>query len=211
MQRKALLILAILALVAIILAVLPASGDPAFYVVSYDGNGTTVYVDEQAKYPGQDLVLADNKPTWRGHFFLGWAASPDAAAAEYQPGDTFTVDESTVLYAVWMDCADLGTVSGNGSYTVSYPITKRFAYVAFTVETSGKYVIRSTGEYYRNNSATTRLEYEDGYGYWTSDYIDKVNHDFERLFDLEAGKQYYLFYYHTQEPLQLEFLAGINT
>ena len=201
-MRKTLFRLTFLLLVLIIASAWPAAAETAFYTISYDGNGTEVSIDDQPKYPGQDLTLSTSDPIWKGHIFLGWATSPAAENAEYQPGDTFSADGDTVLYAVWMDCADLGTVSGSQLFTISYPITKRFAYVAFTVRESGKYVIRSTGEYYKNTYATTRLEDDS----WKSYSIDNVNNDFEKLLTLEAGKQYYLCYYHVQEPLQLEIL-----
>ena len=41
-------------------------------------------------------------PTRSGFDFIGWAFEADAEKAEYVPGGYFDDDESTTLYAVWL-------------------------------------------------------------------------------------------------------------
>jgi len=73
----------------------------AEYTVTYDANGGTGQPDSQIKFYRSDLTLADSEPTRTGYTFQGWATTSDAIAPEYQPGDTYTVDEDVTLYAVW--------------------------------------------------------------------------------------------------------------
>jgi uncharacterized repeat protein (TIGR02543 family) len=40
-------------------------------------------------------------PTRKDDTFLGWTASPGSKEVNYQPGDVFTTDADTSLYAVW--------------------------------------------------------------------------------------------------------------
>ena len=49
------------------------------------------------------FTIPDTVPTYSGHNFLGWATSPSASTASYQPGDQVTVsaNSSVRLYAIW--------------------------------------------------------------------------------------------------------------
>ena len=71
------------------------------YTVSYYGNGGFGAPDDQIKTHGQALILTSAVPTREGYTFLGWSASNTATFATYQPGDSYTADESVKLYAVW--------------------------------------------------------------------------------------------------------------
>ncbi len=71
------------------------------YTVEYDTNGGANAPKSQTKNHGEDLVLSESIPTRTGYAFLGWATSSTATEAEYQPGDAFTIDSNTILYAVW--------------------------------------------------------------------------------------------------------------
>lgn len=71
------------------------------YTISYDGNGGKNVPEEQTKTYGTDIVLADTIPEYKGHKFLGWGTSADAEDVAYLPGDTYTNNESIVLYAIW--------------------------------------------------------------------------------------------------------------
>ncbi len=74
------------------------------YVISYDRNTSDSVggmPSDQTKNRNEKLVLSGNIPTRSGYIFLGWALSPDAAAADYQPGDAYTVNDAAMLYAVW--------------------------------------------------------------------------------------------------------------
>jgi len=71
------------------------------YTISYDLNGGDGEIDSQTKKKYENLVLTSQEPTKDLCEFLGWATTYNATEAEYQPSDTFTKNEDTILYAVW--------------------------------------------------------------------------------------------------------------
>ena len=71
------------------------------YTITYDANGGSGEPDEQIKFYGHDLSLSDTVPTRDDITFLGWATDSNATSATYQPGDTYSANESVTLYAVW--------------------------------------------------------------------------------------------------------------
>ena len=72
------------------------------YSVRYDANGGTKAPESQSKPHGAALTLSTAIPARDAYFFLGWAESQDSTTAAYQPGGSFTKDEDTTLYAVWV-------------------------------------------------------------------------------------------------------------
>ena len=72
------------------------------FTVTYDANGGENAPEPQEKIPGTALIITSDVPTHAFWFFLGWAESADATTAAYQPGDSFTKDADTTLYAVWL-------------------------------------------------------------------------------------------------------------
>ncbi len=74
---------------------------PDTFTVSYDANGGTGAPAAQTKEQGTPLTLSGGRPARDGWYFLGWAENADAETADYQPGDAYTVDADTTLYAVW--------------------------------------------------------------------------------------------------------------
>ena len=95
------------------------------YTISYNANGGNGAPVNQPKRHGESLTLSSEKPTKTGFTFLGWAASPTSSSAEYQPGDSFTTDTDTTLYAIWK--INEYTISYNANSGSSAPInqTKR--------------------------------------------------------------------------------------
>ena len=72
------------------------------YPVTYNANGGTGEPRAQAKDKGdKTFEISSVRPTRDKYTFLGWATSPDATEAQYQPGDSYTQDASLTLYAVW--------------------------------------------------------------------------------------------------------------
>lgn len=69
--------------------------------ITYDANGGTGAPAPTEKNRGSTAYLSSTKPTKAGYQFAGWAESPDAATAQYQPGGSYTKDEDITLYAVW--------------------------------------------------------------------------------------------------------------
>ena len=47
------------------------------------------------------FTLSETKPVRNGYEFLGWSTSSIATAASIQPGASYTLSDSTTLYAVW--------------------------------------------------------------------------------------------------------------
>lgn len=69
--------------------------------ITYDANGGTGAPAPTEKNRGSTAYLSSTRPTKAGYQFAGWAESPDAATAQYQPGGSYTKDEDITLYAVW--------------------------------------------------------------------------------------------------------------
>ena len=85
-----------------------------FYVY-FNSNGGTGGPTMVEKTNEVDLTLPTDKPTRKRHNFLGWALSRDASSAEYQAGGTFSLNETTVLYAVWQLTDDYILIKSTGT------------------------------------------------------------------------------------------------
>ena len=79
------------------------------YRIAFDTNGgdsfeftTVAYYNDKVSFPGRE--------TWKGHIFLGWADSREAAKPKYYGGDVLYACENRTFYAVWK----------LESYTISY-------------------------------------------------------------------------------------------
>lgn len=73
----------------------------ASYAVKFDANGGTGAPAAAVKWHAEALTLPATVPTRANHTFVGWAASSNATAAEYQPGGSYTESAAVTLYAVW--------------------------------------------------------------------------------------------------------------
>lgn len=71
------------------------------YTVSYNANGGSGAPSSQSKDFGKAITLSSTVPTKTGYTFLGWSTNSAATRATYQPGDSFTTEANTTLYAVW--------------------------------------------------------------------------------------------------------------
>ena len=70
------------------------------YTISYDANGGNEAPENQIKKHSVDLVLDRMTPIRKGYVFEGWATSSDGEPV-YMPGDVYTENKESVLYAVW--------------------------------------------------------------------------------------------------------------
>ncbi|MBR4656284.1 MAG: InlB B-repeat-containing protein [Oscillospiraceae bacterium] len=105
--------------------------DRLIYTVSYDANGGAGTPAEQRKTHGVALTLSGTVPTRSGCTFLGWAESSTALAVQYLPGDSYTKDETTTLYAVWK--VDPVTITKQPVSVAA----KAGTYVKFSLEAKG--------------------------------------------------------------------------
>ncbi len=71
------------------------------YTISYNANGGTGAPAAQTKTYGTNLTLSTTTPTRTNYNFKGWSTSSTATTATYSAGGTFTVNATTILYAVW--------------------------------------------------------------------------------------------------------------
>ena len=88
------------------------------YQINYDANGGIGADSSFIKYDHIDATLSSIVPMRDGYTFLGWATVSNATTAIYQPGESFTYNADTTLYAVWEnDCESNGH---NYCYTISH-------------------------------------------------------------------------------------------
>ena len=71
------------------------------YTIHYDANGGEDAPAAQLKTHGRSLTLSDEAPYRDGYRFLGWSTNKWSTEPEYQPGDSFTANKDTTLYALW--------------------------------------------------------------------------------------------------------------
>ncbi|MDR0491379.1 MAG: InlB B-repeat-containing protein [Oscillospiraceae bacterium] len=71
------------------------------YAINYNANGGVGAPAAQTQFNSYTLTVSNTKPTRTGYAFQGWAASPTASTAKYQPGDTYSNNADLTLYAVW--------------------------------------------------------------------------------------------------------------
>jgi hypothetical protein len=62
-----------------------------------------------------------------GYAFTGWDTVADGSATNgrgifYAPGDSFTIDATTILWAVWIPNSDTVTYNGNGATGGTVPV-----------------------------------------------------------------------------------------
>ncbi|MGN0343699.1 MAG: doubled motif LPXTG anchor domain-containing protein [Lachnospiraceae bacterium] len=71
--------------------------------LSYDANtADEVTVPAPIAYPKGTVVAVDSaNPSRDGYTFTGWNTQSDGKGTSYQPGDPFTLDDNTILYAQW--------------------------------------------------------------------------------------------------------------
>ena len=76
--------------------------------ITYDGNGVlsgTAPVDSNSPYQHGSTVtvLGNTGGLWHELFnFAGWSTEPSDIWPTYAPGETFTITEDIVLYAIWL-------------------------------------------------------------------------------------------------------------
>ena len=132
-------------------------GVESSFTLRYDANGGTNAPEDMSGKPQEEQALSTNRPFRAGHLFMGWADAADAAEAAYQPGDAFTLEKDTTLYAVWLapdavlpaslTCIEESALEGCAFHFVLLPDTveriDRFAFL-LSAELSYIYIPSST-------------------------------------------------------------------
>ena len=95
---------------------------PKTYIITYDGNGSDggTVPTPQPKDHGTAIILSTNVPTRTGYTFLGWGTTATATAANYQPGDPYSVDGNIKLFAVWQKQTFNISLSSGTGYSIHH-------------------------------------------------------------------------------------------
>ena len=132
------------------------------YTVTYDANGATCAVPASVKViEGESTVIPAATMTREGHYFLGWATSKTATAAEYKRGNVVTVTGDITLYAVWKKQSFKLTFDANGGNGSVAAITALYG----ATVTIPKATLTREGHYFMGwaESATaTTAQYKTG-------------------------------------------------
>lgn len=158
------------------------------YTISYDANGGKYPPDAQQKEKNEGLRLTMDRPLRVGYDFLGWALSANATKAVYQPGDIFSTNANTTLYAVWKPVT-YPQIENTfpQELTTSISPAGNVAYYAFTPSRSDQYTFESIG----NDDTLGAIYSRDGSIIKTSD-DDGEGFNFKIRVFLDAGTTYYL-------------------
>ncbi len=77
----------------------PDIPDVRTFTLTYDMNNGT---NESFCVEGDtEYIITDIKPNRENYTFIGWSQNRQSTVGEYLSGDILTIDEDTVLYAVW--------------------------------------------------------------------------------------------------------------
>ncbi len=71
------------------------------YAVTYNPNGATGSTTTTFYLAGSNVTVQPNSFTRPGYIFVGWNTQPNGTGADYQPGNTFTINNNIYLYAQW--------------------------------------------------------------------------------------------------------------
>ncbi len=138
------------------------------YTVSYDPNGGSNEPSNQTKDYNKGLSLSSQKPTRIGYRFNGWATSPSADAAEYQPGANYDKNASLTLYAVWAPASGV-------KYTVKHYLAddgeKRLDATDILTGTTGETVSPTPREYVGYSTPSVELAVVQADGSTVIEYV----------------------------------------
>ena len=119
------------------------------YTITYNANGGSGAPGSQYKAHGTNATLSSTKPTRSGYKFLGWSTSSSATSASYDPGDTFSNEGNTTLYAVWERQSYSLTINfeyNYGTYNVSLSVkTNRGTLSRSSMSEGGSVTLTSDG------------------------------------------------------------------
>lgn len=116
--------------------------------VTFDDNGGTGGPGVISVAPDTAVDLPETEPVRTGFRFLGWADTPEADQALYQPGEPFVPQGSTVLYAVWESYTDALTFTALSASQATLEVRNSAPALvtAAVYDEAGKQVARASRE-----------------------------------------------------------------
>ncbi len=158
------------------------------FKVSYNANGGSGAPSSQTKDYGTNITLSTVKPVRSGSIFRGWSTSSSATTATYQPGDSFSNEANTTLYAVW--AKDVQILQLNKTYGVTISSGSKLA--QFTPTKTAKYIIHSNYIREDSDSFDTKVSlYDENGNCIARDDNGGEDLNFQLVHDLEAGQTYF--------------------
>ena len=73
------------------------------YLITYEPNCQTGENTTVIKVENENITIAENKFVNAGSSFRNWNTKPDGTGTTYEPNDTYSLNESIALYAIWND------------------------------------------------------------------------------------------------------------
>ena len=169
------------------------------YTISYNANGGTGAPAAQTKEHGTSIRLSSTVPTRTGYQFQGWSVSSTSSIASYSPGDLYTANGDTTLYAVWVyiadslqvnnlslqRCTSSGTITETGTYAkISFSWQAKSGLDSLIVgyRTSG-----STGSYTNTTVATSGTSGSVNRVIGNGSFDSETNYDFQIVIEDKNG------------------------
>ncbi|MBR3798165.1 MAG: InlB B-repeat-containing protein [Bacteroidales bacterium] len=160
MKKFYLMIFAIVTLAGML--AISGCGKEKVYRVTFDANGGTGEMKEQAFAKERPQALVSNAFTRIGYLFDGWNTASDGSGDAYTDAQEIVLDEDITLFAQWKahEWVDLGLPSGTKWATYNVGATKPEEY----------------GDYFAWGETQPKGEYNWGtYKYCTADYDSENN------------------------------------
>ncbi len=89
------------------------------YQITYNANAGTDTVtnmpENQIRYGGTTLTLSDKVPVRGDYTFLGWKKTASGTSAQFQPGGSYSDNNSVILYALWAHKVTYNANGGTGA------------------------------------------------------------------------------------------------
>ena len=119
------------------------------YTITYNGNTNTdgnVPVDSSSPYTTDSTVIVagnSGSPSLEktGFTFAGWNTEANGSGTSYSQGNTFTINDNTILYAQWTEITYTITYNGNTNTSGNVPVDGSSPYTTGTTFT----VLGNTG------------------------------------------------------------------
>ena len=167
------------------------------YSLSYDAVGGRFVkgepsAKEKVKTHNQPTKITSSQPERTGYNFMGWGISEGQTYATYYPGDSYTLNNNQVFYAVWKTAPEMENCL-DGWENINIPFGGAKRYIKLSSPPAGTYVVRSdsyldtSGEILDHNG--NEIVHGEGNG------SDK---NFNLEFTAEGGADYYVRSYFTR-------------